>query len=101
MPGPKSRIVLIMQSLVHKQERYNYRITELIQLEGTLRGHLVQLPCSEQGHLQQIGVLRASSSQTLSVSRDEASTTNLGNLCQRFTTLIVNKKKTPSYLYPV
>ena len=25
---------------------------ELLELEGTLKGHLVQLPCNEQGHLQ-------------------------------------------------
>ena len=26
--------------------------SELFELEGTLKGHLVQLPCNEQEHLQ-------------------------------------------------
>ena len=60
-----------------------------------IQGHLVQLPCNEQGHLHlliyylHLLVLRAPSSLTLSVSRDGASTTNLGNLCQCLITLIV------------
>ena len=33
--------------------------TEWLQLEGTLKGHLVQLPCNEQGHPQLHQVLRA------------------------------------------
>ena len=64
-------------------------ITEWLEMEGTLKGHLVQLPCSEQGRLQCHQVLRAPSSLTLSVSRDRASTTSLGNLCQCLTALIV------------
>jgi len=30
----------------------NHRIIELVELEETLKGHLVQLPCNELGHLQ-------------------------------------------------
>ena len=61
----------------------------LLDLKGTLRGHLVQLPCSEWGHPQLHQVLRAPSSLTLGVCRDGASTTSLGNWCQCFTTLTV------------
>ena len=43
-------------------------ITELFELEGTLKGHLVQLSCSVQGHLQLHQVFRAPSSPTLSVT---------------------------------
>ena len=35
-----------------QQPRANYRITELLELEETYKGHLVQLSCSEQGYLQ-------------------------------------------------
>ena len=59
-------------------------ITEWLEMEGTLKGHLVHLPCTEQGRLQCHQVLRAPSSLTLSVSRDRASITSLGNLCQCF-----------------
>jgi len=27
-----------------------HRIVESLELEGTIKGHLVQLPCNEQGH---------------------------------------------------
>jgi len=57
---------------------------ESFELEGTLKGHLVQLLCKEQGHL----LLRAPSSLTLSVSKNRASTSSLGNLCQSLTTLV-------------
>ena len=30
----------------------HHRITELFELEGTLKNHLVQLCCNEQGHVQ-------------------------------------------------
>jgi len=33
-------------------EASQVRIIELVELEGTLKGHLVQLLCHEQGHLQ-------------------------------------------------
>jgi len=59
------------------------------ELDGNRKGHLKQLPCNEQGHLQQIRMLRALSSLTLNVSRDRASTTSLGHLCQCLTTLTV------------
>ena len=29
----------------------DHRLTDLFELEGTFKGHLVQLPCNEQGHL--------------------------------------------------
>ena len=57
-----------------------YRIMILLELEGTLNGHLVQLPCNEEGHYGYIRLLRAPSRLTLNVSRDRASTTCLGNL---------------------
>ena len=65
------------------------RVIETFELEETFKGHLVQLPCSEQGHLRLSQVLRAPSSLALKVSRDGASATSLGNLCQCLTTLIV------------
>ena len=51
-----------------------FGITELLELEGTLKGHLVQLPCNEQGHPHLHQVLRAPTSLTLNVSRDGAFT---------------------------
>ena len=30
--------------------KFEYRIIEYSELEGTSEGHLVQLPCNEQGH---------------------------------------------------
>ena len=63
-------------------------VIEPYELEGTLRSHLIQLPCTEQEHLQPDQVLRDPSNMILSVSRDGASTTSLGNLCQCLTTLI-------------
>ena len=52
---------------------------ELLDLEGTFKGHLVQHTCTEQGHLQLHQVLRAPPSLTLGVSRDRKSTTK--DLC--------------------
>ena len=66
-----------------------YSIMESFELEETLKGHLAQLPCNEQRHLQLHQGLRAPSSLTFSISRDEASATSLGNLCQCFTTLSI------------
>jgi len=65
------------------------RIIQSLELEGTLEDHLLQLPCNEQGHLQLKQVLRALVSLILSVSRDGASTTSLGNLCQCLTMFTV------------
>jgi len=53
------------------------RIIEYSGLEGTFTGHLVQPLCNEQGHLQ---LDQVPQSLTLKVSRDEESTTSLGNL---------------------
>ena len=74
---------------LHGQEgqQHHRTITELSELEGTSKGHLVQLPANEQGHLQEDQV--APSSLTLNVSKDGASTTSLGNLFQCFITIIV------------
>ena len=69
----------------------DHTISELFELEGTFKGHLVQLPCTEQGHPELDLVLQAPSSLILSVYRDGASTTSLGNLFHCFTTLIINK----------
>ena len=61
------------------------RIIEYSGLEGTFTGHLVQPLCNEQGHLQ---LDQVPQSLTLKVSRDEESTTSLGNLLQCLTILI-------------
>ena len=61
------------------------------ELEGAIKGHLVQLPSNEQRHLWLDQVLRAPSSLVLNVSKDRASTTSLGNLCQCFTTFTIKK----------
>lgn len=61
---------------------------ERFEMEETSEDHLVQLLCNEQGHLQ----LRAPSSLILNVSKDGASTTFLGNLCQCLTNLTAKKK---------
>ena len=53
------------------------QFTESLELEGTLKGHLVQLPCNEQGHPQLDQVLRALSSLTSNVSKDGSSTSSL------------------------
>ena len=59
----------------------NYRIIELFELEGSLKGRLVQLPCNELPYNHSsIRLLRALSSLILNVSRDGASTTSLVNL---------------------
>ena len=72
----------------HEKDLGICRIIELFELEGTLKGHLVQLPCSEQEYLQFHQVLRSQFSLALNISRDEASTTSLGNLFQCFTSLL-------------
>ena len=64
-------------------------IIEAFDLEGPLKGYLFQFPCNEQEHPQLHQMLRALTSPTLNVSRDGASTTSLGNLCQCLTTLTV------------
>ena len=66
-----------------------HRIKDSFELEGTLKGHLVQLPCNEQGYLQLGQVAWNLVQLHLEISRDRASTTALGNLCQCLTTLIV------------
>ena len=76
-----------------------YRITELCELEGTLKCCLFQPlvgVLNGWGYLHQIGLLRALSSLTLNVSRDGVSTTTLVNLCQCLTTLMVK-----NFLYPI
>jgi len=75
------------------------RVIETFELEETFKGHLVQLPCSEQGHLRLSQVLRAPSSLALKVSRDAASATSLGNLCQWLTTLTVKKQSITPVLF--
>lgn len=47
-----------------------------MELEGTIKGHLLQLPCSEQGH-PQLG--QVAQSLALDVSRSGDSSTSLGN----------------------
>ena len=66
-----------------------HRITQLFELEGTLKGHPVQPLCNEKGYLQLHQVAQSPSCLTLSVSMDGASTASLGNLCQCLTTLII------------
>ena len=66
------------------------RIIEWFELEEIIKGHLFKFPCNEEGHLQLHQVLGVQSRLTLSVSRDRASTTSLGNLCQCLTALIEN-----------
>ena len=61
---------------VGKQLPERCRITELLELEGTVQGHLTQLPSNDQGQLDQ--VFRAPSTLTLSVPRDGAATTSSG-----------------------
>ena len=34
--------------------REGFSILQSLELEGTIKGHLVQLPCNEQGRLHQI-----------------------------------------------
>ena len=38
--------------LLYRFGQDNHRTIESLELEETLKGHLVQLPCKEQGHLQ-------------------------------------------------
>jgi len=66
-----------------------HRIMEQFGLGGTSTGPLVQPPCSEQEHLQLDQAAQSPVQPDLSVSRDEASTTSLGNQLQCFTTLVV------------
>jgi len=65
---------------------WNHRIVESFELERTLRGHLVELSCNEQGHPQLNQAAQSPSSLTSHVSKDGASTTSPGNLCQCLTT---------------
>jgi len=52
----------------------HHRIIELLELEGTLKGHLVHLPRNEQGHLQLYQELQALFSLTLGVCRGGTAT---------------------------
>lgn len=48
--------------LQHRNRAQYHRITELLELDGTFKGHLFQFPYSEQEHAQLHQVLRARSS---------------------------------------
>ena len=79
----------VVSTAVFSQGILQNRIIESVELKGTSEGNLVQLPCNEQGHHSWIRLPRALSSLALNVSRDGASTTTLGSLCQCLTTLTV------------
>ena len=62
---------------------------ELLELEGTLNGHLVQLPALNRDTCSSIRCSEpCPQSLTLNVSKDGASTTSLSKLFHCFTTLI-------------
>ena len=46
------------------------KFTELFDLEGTLKGHLVLLPCNERGHLQLDHIAQSLAQSDSNVSRD-------------------------------
>jgi len=66
-----------------------HRITEWFGLERTFKGYLVHPPAMSRDICNQIRLLRAPSNLAWNVSRDGASPTSLGNLCQGFTTLSI------------
>jgi len=66
-------------------------LIELFELERSFKRHLAQLSCNERGHVQVDQVLRDLSSLTLNVSRNGASNTFLGNLCEFL--IALNEKK--------
>lgn len=74
----------------------SHRTTELLELEGILKGHLLQLPCSDQGHPQLNQVAYSLVQPGLDCLQGWASITSLGNL---FLCLTASVVKTFS-LYP-
>lgn len=62
--------------------------SDCVGLERILKGHLFQPTCTEQGHLRLDQVVQGHIKSDLGfISRDETSTTALGNMFQHFTTL--------------
>jgi len=60
----------------------SYRAIEWFGFEETFKGYLVQAPCNEQGRLPIDQFAQGPTNLTLNVSRDGASMTSVGNLCQ-------------------
>ena len=72
-----------------RSQNKNQKLTELFQLKGTFKGHLLQPLAMNRDTYISVRLLKALSSLILNVSKDRASTTSLGNLFQCLTTLIV------------
>ena len=68
---------------------HQYKITESLVLEKTLKVHLIQLPCKEQRCLQLQQVAQCPVQPDLECLQGGGSTSSLGNLCQCLTTLFL------------
>ena len=82
-------ICIALMLIFLRSQNKNQKLTELFQLKGTFKGHLLQPLAMNRDTYISVRLLKALSSLILNVSKDRASTTSLGNLFLWFTTLIV------------
>ena len=91
----KLQTMLISKNVPWKNTVVEHRITESLELEGTLKGHLVQLLCKEQGLLQ----LDQGAQCPVPLHLEYVQGWGIPRLCKQCLTTLI-RKKTCS-LYPI